>query len=214
MWSIYTHVRDEGGGVNEGGATVDQATYLQNLAHTSKSLLIGEVGFNVGFSSLAFLESSPDTRVVSFELNSRRSVELAKAFIDSRYPGRHELVIGNSTDTLPRYADEHEARFDLMFIDGDHKYEVALADIHNALRMSKPGAVVVVDDLAPWFPWGVGPAQAWDQAVRSGLIEPIEYVLGPHEAPLQILTDDLRDGLPVDVIEAGRAWAMGRFVAQ
>ncbi|WP_130345929.1 O-methyltransferase [Herbihabitans rhizosphaerae] len=196
MWSIYHHVRDNGGQVFEGGSSVEQATYLREFARRSGAKVIAEIGFNVGFSSLAFLEGSPDTRVVSFELDARRSVQLAKEFIDTRYPGRHELVVGDSTETVAGYAG---APCDLVFVDGGHTYEIAAADIRNARRIARHGGLVVVDDLIPWYPWGIGPHRAWQEAIELGLIEPTEYLV---------------DGRVVDEIAApgGRAWGAGRFL--
>lgn len=201
MWNVYERVRDGGARIYEGGASVAEATYLQELALSSKAVDIAEIGFNVGFSSIAFLEASPDTRVVSFELDTRRAVELAKEFVDERYPGRHELVIGNSVETVPGYAREHERRFDLVFVDGGHEYEIATADIGNACRIAKPGALIVMDDLVPWHPWGVGPHQAWQEATESGIIDVVESIV---------------DGRVVEVIEepGDRAWATGRARAQ
>lgn len=199
MWRVYGYVRERGVPVHEGGASVAQALYLRELARMSKSRVVAEIGFNVGFSSLAFLESSPDARVVSFELDNRRSVELAKEFIDANYPGRHDLVVGNSVETLPRYLETMREAADLVFIDGGHDYEVAAADTRNARRIAKAGAIVVTDDLIPWYPWGVGPYQAWQEAVDLGLIEPVEYYV---------------DGVAVaEVTEPGdRAWGVGRFL--
>ena len=198
MWEVYYHVRDGGGQIYEGGASGQEATYLQDLARRSGSVAIAEIGFNIGFSSIAFLESAPEANVVSFELDRRAAVEFAKDFVDQRYPGRHELVIGDSRETVPAYADTQGGRFDLVFVDGGHEYETAAADIANARRLAKPGGLVVVDDLIPWFPWGVGPAQAWQEAIDNGLVELVESVV---------------DGRVVDVIrEPGdRAWAAGRF---
>lgn len=197
MWEVYGRVRDGGARIYEGGASVAEATYLQELTRSSNAMDIAEVGFNVGFSSIAFLDASPHTRVVSFELDRRRAVELAKEFIDERYPGRHELVIGNSVDTVPGYAQENAGRFDLVFVDGGHEYEIASADVHNACRIAKPGALIVMDDLVPWYPWGLGPHQAWREATEGGLVEVIESVV---------------DGRVVDVIEepGDRAWATAR----
>jgi hypothetical protein len=179
MWDIYGYVRDNGGAVHEGGASVAEATYLRDLVRSSGSVLIAEIGFNVGFSALAFLESSPDTKVVSFELDLRRSVELAKAYIDERYPGRHELVVGDSTVMVPKYAETIAEPMDLVFVDGGHTVEVAAADIANSRLISKSGALVVVDDLAPWFPWGEGPHEAWLAAIANGQIKPTaNYVDG------------------------------------
>jgi SAM-dependent methyltransferase len=197
-WEIYYHVRDGGGQIYEGGASGEEATYPQNLARQSGSVTIAEISFNIGFSSIAFLESSPEATVLSFELDRRAAVEFAKGFVDERYPGRHELVIGDSRTTVPVYADTKGGCFDLVFVDGGHEYEIAAADIENARRLSKPGGLIVVDDLIPWFPWGAGPARAWREAIDNGLIEPIESLV---------------DGHIVDVIEepGDRAWVAGRF---
>jgi predicted O-methyltransferase YrrM len=198
MWEVYGYVRDGGARIYEGGASVAEATYLRDLTVSAKAVRVAEIGFNVGFSSIAFLESSPEVDVVSFELDRRTAVELAKRFVDERYPGRHEIVIGNSVETVPAYAESHGAPFDLVFVDGGHEYETARADIVNAGRIAKSGALIVVDDVIPWYPWGVGPHQAWQEAVESGLVEPMESIV---------------DGRVVEVIEepGDRAWVAGRF---
>jgi predicted O-methyltransferase YrrM len=198
MWEVYGYVRDGGARIYEGGASVEEATYLRDLTVSAKAVRVAEIGFNVGFSSIAFLSAAPEVEVVSFELDQRPAVELAKRFVDERYPDRHEIIIGNSVDTVPAYAESHKVPFDLVFVDGGHEYDTARADIANARRIAKPGALIVVDDVIPWYPWGVGPHQAWREALASGLIEPVESVV---------------DGLVVDVIEepGDRAWVTGRF---
>ena len=191
MFEVYDLVRRDGARIDEGGAGVAQADYLEQLARTSGSTAIAEIGFNIGFSSLAFLESSPAATVVSFELDRRPSVELAKDFVDVRYPGRHELVVGDSRETVPLCEAD---RFDLVYVDGGHDYEIAAADIANAARVAKPGGLIVVDDLAPWHAWGEGPHQAWQEAVAAGLIDPIESFV---------------DGQRVDVFAGPGVWAWG-----
>lgn len=197
MWDVYGHVRENGARMYEGGASVEEALYLRNITRVTRATAIVEIGFNVGFSSIAFLESGPDVTVVSFELDRRHGVELAKQFVDERYPGRHELVIGNSVQTAPAYAESRAGTFDLAFVDGGHEYEVATADIHNACRLVRPGGVIVVDDLTPWHPWGAGPSLAWQEAIDDGIVEPLESFV---------------DGKIVDTImEPGdRAWAAAR----
>ena len=200
MWDVYGHVRDNGARMYEGGASVEEALYLRNIARITEAGAIAEIGFNVGFSSIAFLESGPDVTVVSFELDRRHGVELAKQFVDERYPDRHELVIGNSVQTVPAYAEDRAGTFDLAFVDGGHEYDVATADIRNICRLVRPGGIVVVDDLTPWYPWGVGPSQAWQEAIDDGLIDPLESFV---------------DGKIVDaIVEPGdRAWAAARVTA-
>ena len=200
MWDVYGRVRDDGARVYEGGASLEQALYLCRIARVTDAKAIVEIGFNIGFSSIAFLESGPHAAVVAFELDRRRGVEVAKEFVDERYPGRHELVVGNSTQTVPAYAEKHAGTFDLAFVDGGHEYETAIADIRNAVRLLRPRGIIVVDDLTPWHFWGAGPARAWQEAIGEGLIDPLEAFV---------------DGKIVDAIaEPGdRAWAAARTVA-
>lgn len=199
MKQMFDRVQQASAGMYEGGASLAQVEWLGNLARTAGATRIAEIGFNVGFSSIGFLESSPEVRLVSFELDSRPCVKAAKEFIDERYPGRHELIIGDSRHTLPEYAASGKADFfDLVFVDGGHEYDVSISDIRNSHSVARSGALVVVDDLTPWYLWGVGPTRAWAESVESGVIKPVEYVV---------------DGLVVDQIEgpADRAWAAGTF---
>lgn len=197
MWDIYLHVREQGAPVFEAGSDPIEAESLRELAAAAGATRIAEIGFNVGFSALAFLESSAAASVVSFEVDERRAVLLAKEFLDERYPGRHALVFGDSRDTLPRYADEHPHAFDLVFVDGGHTHEIAASDIRHACRLARPRGLVVVDDVIPWFPWGAGPFEAWNEAVAAGLLEPVELRLDGRRVP--------------EITEPGdRAWAVGR----
>jgi predicted O-methyltransferase YrrM len=202
MKEMFRHVQQAQAGLYEGVTSAAQVAHLSSVAKHFGATRIAEIGFNIGYSAIGFLESSPHARVVSFELDSRPCVELAKEFIDSRYPGRHQLVIGDSVSTLPDYAhtlDEGCATFDLVFVDGSHEYKTATADIRNSRRIATPGAIVIMDDLTPWYIWGEGPTQAWHESVAAGIIEPLEYRV---------------DGQVVDAIEgpADRAWAVGRFL--
>jgi predicted O-methyltransferase YrrM len=162
--------------------------------------LVGEIGFNAGLSSWAMLESDPDVQVVSFDLGLHRTVPRAKQLIDEAFPGRHTLVVGDSTQAVPAYAAQNPGvRFDLVFIDGGHDYEIAAADLQNMRKLSGPNTVVVMDDVMPWRVWGQGPTKAWEEAIRSGVV---------------VQDEVFKDGRLVDHAEAPgkRAWAVGRYL--
>jgi predicted O-methyltransferase YrrM len=183
----------------EGSSSPEQHDYLRQLVRRSSAQLVGEIGFNAGFSSLAFLSASPDVRVISFDIGCYEVVRHAKEFLDERYPGRHELVIGDSTMSVPKYGAEHPSvSFDIVFIDGGHDCETVRADIANLKVISHPGTSVVIDDLTPWLAWGEGPTKAWSEAIQERVITQVEI---------------FKDGQLVHAIEppGERSWALGHY---
>lgn len=189
----------------EGIASPEELAYLMDKASAENAQIIGEVGFNFGCSSYAFLRNNPNAHVVSFDIGEHSYLDLAKGFIDQEFPGRHTLVRGDSTVTLPDFAQKYpDTRFDMAFIDGGHAYEVAQADIRNMQPLCREGAAVVMDDLTPWYYWGEGPARAWTEAVTDGAIVQEEMIR--QAEPSQALER-------IDVITppAKRIWALGRY---
>ena len=190
---------DRGTLITEGSSSPEQQDYLRNLVQRSGARRVGEIGFNAGFSSLAFLSAHPDVQVVSFDIGCNEVVGPAKEFVDAQHPGRHELVLGDSAWSVPRYRTQHpEVSFDIVFIDGGHGYEQARQDILNMSALSHPSTSVVIDDLTPWFWWGEGPTRAWHEAISRGTIAPVEIV---------------KDGQIVRAIEpAGeRSWGLAHY---
>ena len=95
----------------ERGADEAEQAYLSSLAARPSTKLICEVGFNAGFSSWAFLDASPDTTVVSFDLAAYAYSAAAKAHIDEHFPGRHTLIQGDSHTTIAAYAKDLKLEF-------------------------------------------------------------------------------------------------------
>ena len=187
--------------ISEGYLSHEQARFFCRLLAENPSITrILEVGFNAGHSSYMFLSARPDITVVSFDLGVHAYVAKAKAFMDVKFPGRHTLVLGDSRETIPSYSAEHQgAAFDLIFIDGGHEYDVAIADLLNCQAMAQPSGLVVMDDLRQWESWGIGPVRAWSEAKHAGMVEELQLV---------------QDGQPVTVIRRKRvttAWGVGRY---
>jgi predicted O-methyltransferase YrrM len=136
----------------------------------TKKIKILEIGFNAGHSSNLFL-NEPNTSVVSFDINEHTYTQYAKIYIDYVYPDRHTLVIGDSTQTIPRYPD---SKFDVIFIDGGHDYNIAKQDLENCRRFAHKDTIVIIDDTiyTPSWVYGytVGPTQAWVEGIQQGYI--------------------------------------------
>lgn len=184
----------------EGSTSPEELLYLATTAKRVDAKIIGEIGFNAGFSTNVFLGSSQDSHVVSFDLVEHGYTRAAKRAVDQKFPGRHTLIAGDSTVCVPKYARENpDLRFDLVFIDGGHEYEIAKADIMNMMPMCTASTAVIIDDLTPWLRWGKGPTRAWMEAIEGGFVRQEEL---------------FKDGLRVSVIEppGKRVWALGHYV--
>ena len=184
----------------EGSTSPEELHYLASTAQKTGASLIGEIGFNAGFSTQVFLTANPEAKVVSFDLVEHGYTKVAKEIVDKRFPGRHTLIAGESIKTVPEFSRQNpDVRFDLFFIDGGHDYEVAKADIANTKALCTAQTAVVIDELTPWLERGEGPTRAWTEAIDQGVVRQDQV---------------FQDGKPVSVPEppGKRVWALGHYL--
>jgi len=198
----------------EGGSyQIDaQVARLRELVLQRAPQSIMEIGFNAGHSALLFLAiTPPETKVVSFDLGEYAYVFAAKRYIDSVFPGRHTLVTGDSTTTIPKYEEQVAHRmknpatappllFDFIFVDGGHQGDVPLKDVLNSLRLARDEKnIVAIDDISRdpsrQAHYTIEPTKAWSQMVSAGNIREFGY-------------DDyfLSSKCPADCNARGMAW--------
>lgn len=74
----------------------------------------------------------------SAERERNAQTSCTRKYTQAVFPGRLELVIGNSRKTVPAYASAEETAgrdprhvCDVVFVDGDHAEEGAYADLVN-----------------------------------------------------------------------------------
>ena len=139
-----------------------------------------EIGFNGGHSSELFLSYNQNIEVVSFDIGEHSYVKLGKEFIDKTYPNRHQLIIGNSLETVPYYSNNVNKKFDVIFIDGGHIYDVAKGDIINCKKLAHDKSIVIMDDTIindNWLRnWNLGPNRAWKEAKEWNIINELGSV--------------------------------------
>lgn len=116
---------------------------LASLIHARKILEIGTLG---GYSAIWLARALlPGGRLISLEFSAKHA-EVAKSNIHrAGLSDRVEIRVGAALDSLPGIANENVAPFDFIFIDADKPNNPAYLDW--AIRLSRPGTLIVVDNV-------------------------------------------------------------------
>jgi len=140
-----------------------------------------EIGFNAGHSADIFLGNNNLLNLTSFDLGHHNYVSIGKEYIDKTYPNRHTLILGDSKITLPKFIDENKnTKFDVIFIDGGHYYDIVKSDLENSFYLSHADTIIIMDDTMystgwkdgwEWKQyWNEGPTQIWNEYVYQNKI--------------------------------------------
>ena len=105
-----------------------------------------EIGTLAGYSTIQLARAvGAGGRVVTLEFEPKHAevakTNLARAGVDDRV----EVIVGAALDTLPTLGDR-EGTFDLIFIDADKENNVAY--VEWAIKLGRPGSIIVVDNIA------------------------------------------------------------------
>jgi len=128
----------------EGGSLLEQTKFfIDYLVSNPQIKVVLEIGFNTGASAASFLASRDDIHVTSVDIGHHNYVFTCKNIIDTQFPNRHTLIIGDSKVVIPSL---NTLNPDLIFIDGNHIEPAPLIDARNCLALAHKDTVLIMDD--------------------------------------------------------------------
>ena len=121
-----------------------QGKLLGILARTVDARKILEIGTLGAYSTIWLARAlRPGGKLITLEVDPKHAEVARKNLANAGLDGTAEVRLGAALETLPTL--EPEAPFDLTFIDADKANIPAYFDW--AVRFSRPGSVVVVDNV-------------------------------------------------------------------
>lgn len=119
-----------------------QGKLLHLMARMAGAKRILEIGTLGGYSTIWLARALPDDgELVSLELDPRTASVARENIAAAGLGDRATVIDGPALDTL----DTLTGPFDFVFIDADKQNNAAYVD--HAIRLSRPGTVIVVDNV-------------------------------------------------------------------
>ncbi|OBF28399.1 methyltransferase [Mycobacterium sp. ACS1612] len=116
------------------------------LATAMRANRVLEIGTLAGYSTIQLARAvGAGGHVVTLEFESKHAEVARKNLAHAQVGDRVEVIVGAALDTLPTLADRGET-FDLIFIDADKENNVGY--VEWAIKLGKPGSIIVVDNIA------------------------------------------------------------------
>jgi predicted O-methyltransferase YrrM len=124
-----------------------QGKFLHVLVQMTQARRVLEIGLLGGYSTIWMARALPrGGRIVSLEFSPKHA-EVARANLRrAGLLGRVDVRVGPALESLPVLAAEHGDKFDLVFIDADKGNNPQY--LEWALKLSRRGSVIVVDNIA------------------------------------------------------------------
>jgi predicted O-methyltransferase YrrM len=146
--------------------SVLQGRLLHLMALTQGAQRILEIGTLGGYSTLWLARSlPPQGRLITLELQEHFAEVARRNFDRAGMSERIEVRVGPALKSLEKLQAQKVAPFDFVFIDADKPNN--LAYVQAALAMSRPGSLIVVDNMVRAGAVLTRPGDSTAQGIRS-----------------------------------------------
>ncbi len=175
-----------------------QKQQLTNLVLENQNIQsVLEIGLNAGHSAEIFFSNLNNIQFYSFDINCYPYTQIGVDYFKTLYGNNFQFFSGNSLITVPNFVKNNpNTKVDLIYIDGNHKFEFVYNDIKNCKELAHENTILLLDDYNPVH---VGSKKAIDQLVSEKLIEVIETF------------DSLEPGYDKMDMLGRRTWARAKY---
>lgn len=126
--------------------TPPEGKLLYLLVRLCRARSVLEIGTLAGYSTIWLARGLPGGgRVVTIEADPARAEVAGRNLAAAGVAGVVDLRVGAALEVLPALAGEDRAPFDLVFLDADKPNNPAY--LGWALRLTRPGSVIVADNV-------------------------------------------------------------------
>jgi hypothetical protein len=128
-----------------------------------------EVGVNAGHSCLLAMHVNPALHYTGIDWAGHAYSHECLDKLQALFAHRVSLLREDSRQALARLCETASGSCDFVHLDGGHDFDFMMSDLGAALRLTRPGGLILVDDddMFPVY-------AACDYAVLAGWAEPVE----------------------------------------
>jgi predicted O-methyltransferase YrrM len=120
--------------------------FLMLLAKIVGARKILEIGTLGGYSTIWLARALPkDGRLITLEADAKHAKVARKNVDNAGFEKIVDIRVGKALDTLPELETEYAGPFDFIFLDADKPNNPAYFEW--ALKLSRPGSVIVADNV-------------------------------------------------------------------
>jgi predicted O-methyltransferase YrrM len=180
----------------------NQGKLLHLLVRIQGARSILEIGTLGGYSTIWLARALPeDGRLITLEADPKHAEVAGRNIAAAGVADRVDLRVGPALDTLPKVDAEGLGPFDFIFVDAD---KASIPDYFAwALKLSRPGTVVVIDNVVRGGNVVQADSQSADvQGIRR-LHEQLKTERRVDATTLQTVGSKGWDGLTIAVINGG-----------
>ncbi|WNJ16749.1 class I SAM-dependent methyltransferase [Pontibacter sp. G13] len=133
---------------------------LMRLVQTFQPERILEFGTHLGISGLYLLAGNPEVELTTMEGDPATAQIATETF--AQFDVAPRRFIGPFDRLLEQEVNLAELRPDLVFVDGNHRYEATVRYFEQLLPHVPAGAILVFDDIN----WSPGMQMAWAEIIQ------------------------------------------------